>query len=260
MAIITPNASFSQEPTSKVLAMVGQKPITQDDVNRFIAAMGANGQAYNNPQGHAVVLEQLIAQKLFLLEAQRNLFEREPAFKEQLNAVKEQLLTEYAISKCISSVTATEEETRAYYDAHKDELSSGETVNASHILVDTKEKAESVLEELRAGTLSFEDAARKYSSCPSSKDGGNLGDFGSGQMVPEFDTAVFAMEVGEISEPVKTQFGWHIIKLNAKNPAATYSYAEIRKELTQQIIQEKKQAAYQKKINQLKILFPVDKY
>jgi hypothetical protein len=92
--------------------------------------MGRNGQAYNNPQGRAAVLEQLIAQRLFLLDAQRNLYEREQAFKDQLAAVKEQLLMEYAISKCVESVRVTEEDVRGYYDSHKDEMMDEETVNA----------------------------------------------------------------------------------------------------------------------------------
>ena len=258
--ILTPN-SFGQnpQPTSKVLAQVNGKPITEEDVNRFIMAMGRNGQAYNNPQGRAAVLEQLIAQRLFLLDAQRNLFEREQAFKDQLAAVKEQLLMEYAISKCVESVRVPEDDVRGYYDAHKDEMMEEETVNASHILVDSEEKANEILASINAGEISFEDAARENSSCPSSQQGGNLGDFGRGQMVPEFDTACFEMEEGEVRGPVKTQFGYHLIRLNKKNPAEALSYNDVRSQLYEQLTREKQQAAYQSKINQLKIMYPVDK-
>lgn len=78
-------------------------------------------------------------------------------------------------------------------------------------------------------------------------------------MVPEFDQAVFSMEEGELRGPVKTQFGYHIIRLNKKNEASPISYSDIREELYQQVSQEKQQEAYQKKINQLKLLYPVDK-
>lgn len=258
--ILTPNSFGSNpQPTARVLANVGGKPITEEDVNRFIMAMGRNGQAYNNPQGRAAVLEQLIAQRLFLLDAQRNLFEREQAFKDQLAAVKEQLLMEYAISKCVESVRVTEDEVRGYYDSHKDEMMDEETVNASHILVDSEEKATELLNAINAGEISFEDAARDNSSCPSSSQGGNLGDFGRGQMVPEFDTACFEMEEGEVRGPVKTQFGYHLIRLNKKNPAEALSYNDVRAQLYEQLTREKQQAAYQSKINQLKIMYPVDK-
>ena len=258
--ILTPNSFGSDsQPTARVLANVNGKPITEEDVNRFIMAMGRNGQAYNNPQGRAAVLEQLIAQRLFLLDAQRNLLEREQAFKDQLAVVKEQLLMEYAISKCVDSVRVTEDEVRSYYDSHKDEMTEGETVNASHILVDSEEKANELLAAIQAGDISFEDAARDNSSCPSSSQGGNLGDFGRGQMVPEFDQACFEMEEGEVRGPIKTQFGYHLIRLNKKNPAETLSYNDVRAQLYEQITRERQQAAYQSKINQLKIMYPVDK-
>ena len=258
--ILTPDSlGKNAAPTSPVLAQVNGNPITEDDVNRFIAALGRGAQAYNNPQGRAAVLEQLIAQRLFLLDAQRNLLERDQAFKDQLAAVKEQLLMEYAISKCVESVRVSEDEVRAYYDSHKDEMTEGETVNASHILVDSEDKANELLAAINAGEITFEDAAKQNSSCPSSANGGNLGDFGRGQMVPEFDTACFEMEIGEVRGPVKTQFGYHLIRLNAKNAAEPLSYNDVRAQLYEQLTREKQQAAYQSKINQLKILYPVDR-
>ncbi len=259
--ILTPGSlGANPTPTSPVLAQVNGKPITSEDVDRFIAAMGRNGQAYNNPQGRAAILEQLIAQKLFLLDAQRNLLEREQAFKDQLAAVKEQLLMEYAIGKCVDAVRINEDEVKAFYEAHKDELDGGETVNASHILVDSEEKANEILAAIRAGEIPFEDAAKAHSSCPSAAEGGSLGDFGRGQMVPEFDKACFEMEVGEICGPVKTQFGYHLIRLNGKKAGETIPYADIRPQLQEQVLREKQQAAYQSKINQLKIMYPVDKF
>jgi peptidyl-prolyl cis-trans isomerase C len=84
-------------------------------------------------------------------------------------------------------------------------------VRASHILVEKQSQALKVLEELKAGA-DFKTLARKYSTCPSGKNGGDLGQFGRGQMVREFEQAAFALKTGQISDPVKTQFGYHIIK------------------------------------------------
>lgn len=83
---------------------------------------------------------------------------------------------------------------------------------ASHILVKTDTEAGSLLFDIKRGTISFEDAARKFSKCPSGKNGGDLGWFGRGQMVKEFEDAAFSLQKGEISKPVKTQFGWHLIR------------------------------------------------
>ncbi len=88
-------------------------------------------------------------------------------------------------------------------------------VRASHILVPTLDKAEFLLKEIEKGK-SFEELAKKYSSCPSGQDGGDLGFFGKGQMVKEFEDAAFSLKVGEVSKPVKTQFGYHLIKLTGK--------------------------------------------
>jgi peptidyl-prolyl cis-trans isomerase C len=84
-------------------------------------------------------------------------------------------------------------------------------VKASHILVEKQSQALKVLEELKAGA-SFSDLAKKYSTCPSGKKGGDLGQFGRGQMVREFEQAAFALKTGQVSEPVKTLFGYHLIK------------------------------------------------
>ena len=88
-------------------------------------------------------------------------------------------------------------------------------IRASHILVSTLDKAREIRTELENGK-SFEELAEKHSECPSGKEGGDLGFFSKGQMVKEFEDAAFSLDIGEISEPVKTQFGYHIIKLKEK--------------------------------------------
>ena len=86
---------------------------------------------------------------------------------------------------------------------------------ARHILVDSKEKCEQLKKEIQSGA-DFAELARKHSSCPSGKQGGNLGEFGPGEMVPEFDKVVFSAEVGKVQGPVKTQFGYHLIEVTSR--------------------------------------------
>lgn len=244
---------------SKILASVGGIAITEEDVNEFLANLGPRGQSYNNPEGRKAVLNQIINNKLFLLDARRNLLEAEPAFKAELAKMRDSLLASYAAEKVLGAVTVSDKDAEDYYNANPNVFLSEESVNASHILVDSEEKANELLVMIKAGEMSFEEAAMANSSCPSKANGGNLGDFGKGQMVPEFDSAVFAMEVGQISEaPVKTQFGYHLIKLNAKNAAQTVPFAEVKDEIKDAMLNEKKHAAYDSRINQLKILYPVD--
>ena len=244
---------------AKILAAVGGQSITEADVEQFLTALGPRGDAYRSPEGKAAIVEELINRKLFLMEAQRNLFEAEAAFKAQLKQAKESLLINYAIEKAVSSVRVKDEEIVAFYEENKDKMGGGDTVNASHILVETEEEALRILDEIKGG-LAFEEAAKKYSSCPSKEQGGNLGDFGRGQMVPEFEQAAFAMEVGEISAPVKTQFGYHLILLIGKKAGEVTPLSEVRERIEAELLRRNQQAAYQSKVNQLKILFPVDKY
>lgn len=88
-------------------------------------------------------------------------------------------------------------------------------VRASHILVNTKQEANNLMNQLRSGA-SFEQLAQKHSQCPSGKNGGDLGFFGKGKMVPAFETAAFNMEIGQVSQPIQTQFGYHLIKVTGK--------------------------------------------
>lgn len=244
---------------SKILAKVGELTVTEAEVNEFIATLGQRGAAYNNPEGRKAVLSQLINNKLFLQDARRNLYEGEAAFREQLAKLKEGMLINYAGEKAIASARVDETETRAYYDENKAQFATEETVNASHILVKTEEEAKEILAKINAGEITFENAAKEYSSCPSKDNGGNLGDFGRGQMVPEFDSAVFSMTEGEISSaPVKTQFGYHLIKLVKKNESKPMEYSEVREDIKNMLLNEKRRKAYESKINQLKIMYPVD--
>ena len=239
---------------SKILAKVGTVAITEADIDATIAALGARGQSYNTPEGRRAVLEQTIAKQLFLAEAKKNFYEGDPKFKADLAKVKEEMLANFAIEKTLAPIKVSDDEVRKFYDEHKSEFVSGETVSACHILVDSEEKAKEILADIKAGKTSFADAAKAHSSCPSSEKGGDLGEFSRGQMVPEFENAAFAMNVGEISEPVKTQFGYHLINLTGKKDSSEIPFDRIKDQLTQKVLTDKQQAAYSSKLNQLKIL------
>ena len=245
---------------NKILANVNGNSITERDIDAMIMAMGQQGAAYNNPQGRAMILDQVINKKLMLLDAEKNLYEYDAEFKAELAQIKEDMLANFAIKKVVENITVTDDEVKADYDNNPDKFKTGESVEASHILVDSEDKAKELLDKINAGEISFEDAARENSSCPSSQNGGSLGEFTRGQMVPEFDNACFSMKVGEISAPVKTQFGYHLIKLTGKKESTVLSFDEVKDSLRQQLIGEKRQNAFQSKINQLKIMYPVDKF
>lgn len=245
---------------NKILATVGGMPITTGDVDEFLLSLGQRAQSYNNAEGRAMILKQLIDSKLLLLDAKRNLYEGEAEFRAQLAKLKDNLLTNYAAEKAIANAPKVKEEDIVnFYNENPDKFTAGASVNASHILVSTEDEANQIYAKIAAGEITFEDAAKAHSSCPSKENGGSLGDFTKGQMVPEFDSAVFSMEVGEITKtPVKTQFGYHLIKLNSKSESTVTPIDEVKDGIRAMLENEKQRAAYESKINQLKIMYPVD--
>ncbi len=245
---------------NKVLANVGGIQILKSEVDEVVTAYASRGQNFDSEQGRAMVLDQLIEKKLLVLDAKKNLMEHNAEFKAEMEKIKNEMLANFNLAKALEKIDVKDDEIKAYYDENKAQFVRGESVAASHILVDDEEKAKELLAKIESGEISFEDAARNNSSCPSGQNGGALGEFTKGQMVPEFDAAVFSMEVGELRGPVKTQFGFHIIKLTAKNEASEMSFDEVKGQIANAILQEKRQKAYESKINQLKILFPVDKF
>lgn len=128
------------------------------------------------------------------------------------------------------ALAVTDEDLQAAYDAQFANVDPQEEYNASHILVETEEEALAVKEEIDGGA-EFAAVAREKSTGPSGPNGGELGWFGTGMMVPDFEAAVIALEVGEVSAPVQTQFGWHVITLNDARKQAVPTLDEVREEL-----------------------------
>lgn len=242
-----------------ILAKVGPLTVTEKEVEEFLAGLGQRGRSYNSPEGRKVILEQLIGNKLLLLDARRNLVEADPQFKAELARLKDNLLVSFVANKVVGAVSVSDKEVEEYYENNKEQFLGEKTANASHILVDSEEKANEILKKIKSSEISFEDAAKEFSTCPSKENGGNLGNFTQGQMVPEFDAAVFSMEVGTITDaPVATQFGFHLIKLISRTEAEMTPLSEVKAELKDALLSEKRHKAYESKINQLKIMYPVD--
>jgi len=132
----------------------------------------------------------------------------------------------------IAAEDIPEEEVQAEYDAQYGEIEPVAEFNASHILVETEEEAQALIDELADGA-DFAQLAAERSVGPSGPNGGQLGWFTAGMMVPEFETAVFELEPGEVSVPVQTQFGWHVILLNDSRQQAVPTLEEVRPQLLQ---------------------------
>jgi len=152
---------------------------------------------------------------------------------------KDIVISSYIETKIVPSITVSAEEIKKFYDDNKSGLAEESQVKASHILIgvdaaatpevkaQAKAKAEATLQELKAGK-DFAATAKAVSTCPSKEQGGDLGFFGKGQMVPEFEQAAFALKPGELSNVVETQFGYHIIKVTEKKDADLPKFDDIK--------------------------------
>ncbi|HAF60165.1 MAG TPA: peptidylprolyl isomerase [Bacillota bacterium] len=227
-----------------VLATVNGKEITEQDVYAFLSELDPQIAAqFSSPDGVKRLVNELVNGEMLYLYAMENSYDQEEDFKSELERVKANILKKYAVNKILSEVSATEDEITQFYNDNSERFQKPEAVRASHILVDEFEKAKEIQDEIHQG-LSFEEAAQKYSTCPSRQVGGDLGEFERGKMVPEFEEAAFNLKEGELSEPVKTQFGYHLIKLQYKNEARLRTIDEVREQIKQQVIRAKQEEKY----------------
>lgn len=243
---------------NKILAKVNGREITQKDIELSIERFPEERQRYlQTEEGQKQLLEQLVAFELYYNYGKEVNLENSEEFKERLEGVKRDILTQMAVDKALSEVEVSEEEVSSYYEANKHMFVDGESVVARHILVDSEELAREVQDKVKNGE-SFESAAEEYSSCPSKAQGGNLGRFGRGQMVPEFEEVAFELEVGTISDPVKTQFGFHIIKVEEKQEPKVKSFDEMKDMIKAQLYQERQNYKYMTFVEELKNKYSVE--
>lgn len=242
-AIIYQTAGFAQEEkiTEQVLATFDGGEITLDEFNQILSELPEQYQTLAQ-QDKEKVLNMIIEQKLLLKEALAGNLDKTEDAKKKIDAAKDQILIHELIAREIQNISVTEQEMKQYYELNKNEFQEPEKIRARHILVDTEKEAKQILKELRKGA-DFAKLAREKSTCPSKEQGGDLGFFGRGQMVKEFEDAAFKLNPGEISDVVKTQFGYHVIEVEDKKPAIIKTYDEaidtIKQKLTMQRQQQK---------------------
>lgn len=179
------------------------------------------------------ILDQIVQQTVL---SQQDTDEENRRIQLALENERRALLAAQVIEGLVAEGVSDEAIQQAYEEQYA-ESDSGVEFNASHILVETEEEAATIVEQLNDGA-DFAEVASEKSTGPSGPNGGELGWFGAGMMVPEFEAAVQDMEVGEISEPVQTQFGWHVITLNETRDKAAPALEEVREEIETELSQD----------------------
>ncbi len=246
------------ENNNKLLAEVNGKKIYSNDVYAFMSNI-EGGARFQNEEGIKVLADEMVNQEILLIDAYNTGIDKDEEFQRELKLVEENMLKNYAMHKIFEDVEASDDELKNYYENNKEVISPKASYTASHILLDDEKKAIEVLEEIQKG-LDFKEAARKYSKDPSAANGGSLGTFPKGVMVKEFQDGLDQLEIGEISKPVKSQFGYHIIKLDNLVNEETKEFEEVKDQVCQMYIMVKRQEKYLEKLNQVSKDIEVKKY
>ncbi len=246
-------------PKEEVVASVNGANITKDEL--YNALVKENGpQALDALISDKIVSLELQKQNITITEAETqaelqkaiNQYGGQEAFDQALlsygytlEAVKKDMELNLKVKKMLEpQIKITEEEMKSYFEANKDSFQKEGQVKASHILVASEEIAKEVKTKLTAGA-DFAQMAKEYSTDTSNKDkGGDLGFFSKGAMVPEFENAAFSLEIGKISDPVKTEFGYHIIKVIEKQEIKPATYEENKDAVKEALLNEKMQTEY----------------
>lgn len=225
----------------EILLMLAMKSIPKDIDKRTNSAFEDLKKRYKDPKDFEA--------------AMKNAGTNEKEVKEK---IRKNLILENYVNGIAKEIKVTDAEKKDFYDKNKDIFKDPEMVKASHILIkvddkqndkDAKAKIDSVYKELKSGK-SFEELAKKYSQDGSAANGGDLGFFPRGVMVKEFENVAFSTPQGKYSEPFKTQFGYHIVKVTEKRPAKTYSFDEVSNHIESKIKMDKLKSVLDKKVEE----------
>lgn len=207
---------------------------------------------FQTEEGKKNFLKELIKEELLFLEAKKQGFNKEAEVVAKLEEFERMTLINLLLKKEIEEKgTPSEEEIREYYDKNPDEFKIGFGISVKHILVETKKEAEDILIRIQKGE-SFSNLAKELSKDPgSAKSGGDLGFIGPGMMLPEFEKVAFNLKIGVISNPVKTQFGYHIIQVMEKKEGKLRDFEEVKEEVKKRLAMNKQRNLFTSLIEKL---------
>jgi peptidyl-prolyl cis-trans isomerase C len=232
----TPAAPAADKSTSTAVALVNSTPISRDAFDDYLKGL-LRGKPVTDVTADekGQVLDQMINMQLIAAQAEKDGLASDPDVVTRVALLRTQILADAAAQKYLKANQPTDQDLHAAYDAATDKTE----YHAAHILVATKEKAEALIKKIKGGAK-FEDVAKAESTDNSKANGGDLGWFTTARMVKPFGDAVKLLKKGEMTaEPVQTQYGWHIIRLDDTRDAP---FDQMKPQLTTAIMQKKFQA------------------
>jgi peptidyl-prolyl cis-trans isomerase C len=220
-----------------VIATVNGEDVRYSDVVLAERDLGSQLSGVPEDVKFEYLANLIVDRKALATAARADGLEEDPEVQRQMAYYAEKVLADVYLNRSLMNAVS-DEEAKAYYDKQISEVEVQEEVSARHILVETEEAALAVIERINGGE-DFVELAKEVSTGPSGKDGGDLGYFVKDRMVPEFSTAAFALEPGEISAPVKSDFGWHVIKVEDRRQQQLVAFDDVKESIKGQLRDEK---------------------
>ena len=235
------------EESNPVLAKVNGSEIRQSDVTLAEEELGPSLAQMDPATKKENVLAFLIDMKIVAKAAEAKKIEDRDDFKARLAFARNRLLMDNLLAAEGKAAT-TQEAMKKVYDEAAKQIEGEQEVHARHILVENEDEAKAIAAELKKGA-DFPELAKKKSKDPGASDGGDLGFFTKDQMVPEFSAVAFSLEPGKISDPVKSQFGWHIIKVEEKRNRKAPDFDQVKSQI-ETYVARRAQAEYVAKLRE----------
>jgi peptidyl-prolyl cis-trans isomerase C len=231
-------AATAPAPADPVVAKVNGQPIYLSDLKGAAQGLPENVRGVPPQTLYPMLLDQLIDGRALAAEARKTGLDKDPAVQRQIADAEDRTLDNAVLTKEVGP-TITDAALHARYDKDIAGKPGEEEVHAKHILVDNEDQAKKIIADLKGGA-DFAALAKQYSKDPgAAQQGGDLGFFKKDEMVPEFASAAFALQPGQISpQPVHTQFGWHVILVVERRRAQPPTFEQARDELRQQMVKE----------------------
>lgn len=219
-----------QASDTDVVASVNGHDIKLEDVKEFYETSPAAARGIPLEGIKGAIIDQIISMKLIDEKIEKSGFAKKDKVQKQLDEIKTQVLRDLWIQEQVEE-RLTDSYLKEQYETIKEQLSDQYEIKARHILVDSEDAAQEIVKELEDGA-DFAELAKEKSIGPSGKEGGDLGFFTKGAMVPAFSEKAFSMDVGTYSkDPVETQFGWHVIKVEDKREVEAPAFEDMKQRL-----------------------------
>jgi peptidyl-prolyl cis-trans isomerase C len=245
----------AKKEQGKTLATVDDEVITMEQFSAELDKIPTNMKMLVVSQsGKRNFLDRLVVKKLLLKEAKKDGIEKSKEFQDRLTDIKDQLIIESLLKKKVQlNLNLTDADMKKYYDANREQFKREQEIETSQIVLKTEQEAKEIQGRLLKGE-SFEDLARTYSIDPSAKStGGKIGYHPKGTLIPEYEQAAFKLtKAGQLSPIVKTQLGYHIIRLEGTKAPSYVPFEEVKEFIKQKMGQEKQAEVLEKYIAELK--------